>query len=78
MGVALAGVSLPIFFTGLLSLSIFSYGLKWHLRRRRRYIAVTENPLDLGHAPAAAVDHPGLPLRRARTPGSPGPACWRR
>ena len=29
MGVALAGVSLPIFFTGLLSLSIFSYGLKW-------------------------------------------------
>jgi peptide/nickel transport system permease protein len=29
MGVALAGVSLPIFFTGLLSLSIFSYGLHW-------------------------------------------------
>jgi peptide/nickel transport system permease protein len=29
MGVALAGVSLPIFFTGLLSLSIFSYGLGW-------------------------------------------------
>jgi peptide/nickel transport system permease protein len=28
MGVALAGVSLPIFFTGLLSLSIFSYALK--------------------------------------------------
>jgi peptide/nickel transport system permease protein len=27
MGVALAGVSLPIFFTGLLSLSIFSYAL---------------------------------------------------
>ena len=27
MGVALAGVSLPIFFTGLLSLAIFSYGL---------------------------------------------------
>jgi peptide/nickel transport system permease protein len=27
MGVALAGVSLPIFFTGLLSLSVFSYGL---------------------------------------------------
>jgi peptide/nickel transport system permease protein len=27
MGVALAGVSLPIFFTGLLTLSIFSYGL---------------------------------------------------
>jgi peptide/nickel transport system permease protein len=29
MGVALAGVSLPIFFTGLLSLAIFSYGLHW-------------------------------------------------
>jgi peptide/nickel transport system permease protein len=29
MTVALAGVSLPIFFTGLLSLSIFSYGLGW-------------------------------------------------
>jgi peptide/nickel transport system permease protein len=27
MGVALAGVSLPIFFTGLLTLSVFSYGL---------------------------------------------------
>ncbi|MBN9112139.1 MAG: ABC transporter permease [Pseudonocardia sp.] len=27
MGVSLAGVSLPIFFTGLLALSIFSYGL---------------------------------------------------
>jgi peptide/nickel transport system permease protein len=29
MGVALAGVSLPIFFTGLLSLSIFSYSMGW-------------------------------------------------
>lgn len=29
MGVALAGVSLPIFFTGLLSLSVFSYSLHW-------------------------------------------------
>jgi peptide/nickel transport system permease protein len=29
MAIALAGVSLPIFFTGLLSLSIFSYGLGW-------------------------------------------------
>jgi peptide/nickel transport system permease protein len=29
MGVALGGVSLPIFFTGLLSLSIFSYQLGW-------------------------------------------------
>lgn len=29
MSVALAGVSLPIFFTGLLSLSIFSYSMGW-------------------------------------------------
>ena len=29
MAIALAGVSLPIFFTGLLSLSIFSYTLNW-------------------------------------------------
>ncbi|MEU8822921.1 ABC transporter permease [Streptomyces sp. NPDC048636] len=29
MTVALAGVSLPIYFTGLLSLAIFSYQLKW-------------------------------------------------
>jgi peptide/nickel transport system permease protein len=29
MTVALAGVSLPIFFTGLLTLSVFSYGLHW-------------------------------------------------
>src|SRR5262249_31889945 len=29
MSVALAGVSLPIFFTGLLGLSIFSYKLHW-------------------------------------------------
>ena len=29
MGIALAGVSLPIFFTGLLSLSIFSYAMGW-------------------------------------------------
>lgn len=29
MGIALAGVSLPIFFTGLLSLSVFSYTLGW-------------------------------------------------
>jgi len=32
MGVALAGVSLPIFYTGLMSLAIFSYGLGWTAR----------------------------------------------
>ncbi|MEU5053105.1 ABC transporter permease [Streptomyces sp. NPDC021096] len=29
MGIALGGVSLPIYFTGLLSLAVFSYGLGW-------------------------------------------------
>ncbi|GAA3093885.1 ABC transporter permease [Nonomuraea sp. NPDC004580] len=29
MGTALAGVSLPIFFTGMISLVVFSYGLGW-------------------------------------------------
>jgi peptide/nickel transport system permease protein len=43
MSVALAGVSLPIFFTGLLSLSIFSYGLGW-LPGGGTYVALTDNP----------------------------------
>jgi peptide/nickel transport system permease protein len=40
MGVALAGVSLPIFFTGLLSLAIFSYGLGWI---DGKYVPLTES-----------------------------------
>jgi peptide/nickel transport system permease protein len=44
MGVALAGVSLPIFFTGLLSLSIFSYKLGW-FPPGGSYVPITENPL---------------------------------
>ncbi len=44
MSVALAGVSLPIFFTGLLSLSIFSYGLGW-AASGGSYTPLTENPL---------------------------------
>src|SRR5690349_2827188 len=44
MGVALAGVSLPIFFTGLLSLSIFSYAL--HITAPGgTYTPITQNPL---------------------------------
>ncbi len=43
MSVALAGVSLPIFFTGLLSLSIFSYALGW-FPGGGTYIPFTENP----------------------------------
>jgi peptide/nickel transport system permease protein len=43
MSVALAGVSLPIFFTGLLSLSLFSYGL--HLfPAGSSYTPITQNP----------------------------------
>jgi peptide/nickel transport system permease protein len=44
MSIALAGVSLPIFFTGLLSLSIFSYGLGW-LPGGGTYVSLTDNPL---------------------------------
>jgi peptide/nickel transport system permease protein len=45
MGVALAGVSLPIFFTGLLSLSIFSYTL--HIfPAGGSYTPITQNPID--------------------------------
>jgi peptide/nickel transport system permease protein len=45
MGVALAGVSLPIFFTGLLSLSIFSYGLHL-LPAGGSYTPITQNPAE--------------------------------
>jgi peptide/nickel transport system permease protein len=44
MTVALAGVSLPIFFTGLLSLSIFSYTLHW-TPPGSSYTTLGENPL---------------------------------
>jgi peptide/nickel transport system permease protein len=43
MGVALAGVSLPIFFTGLVSLSVFSYTLHW-TAPGGSYTPITENP----------------------------------
>ncbi len=44
MGVALAGVSLPIFFTGLLTLSIFSYTLGI-TASGGQYTAIEDNPL---------------------------------
>ncbi len=43
MGVALAGVSLPIFFTGLISLELFSY--KWPLFPNVQFVPITQNPL---------------------------------
>jgi peptide/nickel transport system permease protein len=45
MAVALAGVSLPIFFTGLLSLEIFSYQLHW-TAPGGSFTPITQNPLD--------------------------------
>lgn len=45
MGVALSGVSLPIFFTGLMSLVIFSYGLGW-TASGGAYTPIEENPAD--------------------------------
>jgi peptide/nickel transport system permease protein len=43
MGVALAGVSLPIFFTGLISLELFSY--KWPIFPNVQFVPITQNPL---------------------------------
>jgi peptide/nickel transport system permease protein len=43
MGVALAGVSLPVFFTGLISLELFSY--KWPIFPNVHFVAITSNPL---------------------------------
>jgi len=43
MAIALAGVSLPIFFTGLVSLTLFSY--KWPIFPNVQYVPITQNPL---------------------------------
>jgi peptide/nickel transport system permease protein len=43
MGTALAGVSLPVFFTGLIALELFSY--KWQLFPNVQYVGITQNPL---------------------------------
>jgi peptide/nickel transport system permease protein len=43
MAVALAGVSLPIFFTGLMSLELFSY--KWPIFPNVTFVPLTQNPL---------------------------------
>lgn len=47
MTIALGGVSLPIFFTGLLSLAVFSYKLGWF--KDVTYVSVTQNPLQWAH-----------------------------
>ena len=47
MGVALAGVSLPIFFTGLISLIVFSYGHPFRITAPgRSFTDFTVNPLE--------------------------------
>jgi peptide/nickel transport system permease protein len=43
MAMALAGVSLPIFFTGLISLELFSY--KWPIFPNVTFVPLTQNPL---------------------------------
>ena len=43
MGLALAGISLPIFFTGLLALALFSY--KWPIFPNVTFVPLTQNPL---------------------------------
>jgi peptide/nickel transport system permease protein len=43
MGIALAGVSLPVFFTGLIALELFSY--KWSIFPNVHYVGITTNPL---------------------------------
>ena len=43
MGIALAGVSLPIFFTGQVALALFSY--KWAIFPNVQYVGITQNPL---------------------------------
>ncbi|MEV4704656.1 ABC transporter permease [Actinoplanes sp. NPDC049316] len=49
MGVSLAGVSLPIFFTGLVGLLVFSYKLGW-TAPGGSYTPFTENPADWFYA----------------------------
>lgn len=41
---ALAGMSLPVFFTGLISLMLFSY--KWPIFPNVHYVGITTNPLE--------------------------------
>ena len=43
MGIALAGVSLPVFFTGLIALELFSY--KWPIFPNVHYVPLTTDPL---------------------------------
>ena len=48
MTVALAGISMPIFWTGLISLAFFSYQLGW-TPPGASYVSLTDNPLKWAH-----------------------------
>ena len=69
MGVALAGVSLPIFFTGLIALELFSY--KWPTVPQRAVRALHHQPARMGAEPGVALGHPRLPVRRALCQADP-------
>ena len=43
MGIALTGISLPVFFTGLIALDLFSY--HWPIFANDIYVPITQNPL---------------------------------
>ncbi len=49
MTIALAGVSLPIFFTGLISLAFFSYQLRW-TAPGGSFVPITQNPIQWGYS----------------------------
>jgi peptide/nickel transport system permease protein len=50
MTIALAGVSLPIYFTGLLALSIFSYGPTWlQWFPNDHFVGFTQSPVQWAH-----------------------------
>ena len=71
MGSRWPGVSLPIFFTGLVALAFFSYRLRI-TAPGGSFVPFTENPGAVGVFAAAALDHPRLPVLRPVRPADPG------
>ena len=70
MGLALAGVSLPIFFTGLIALELFSY--RWPIFPNVTFVPFTQNPLLWARNLVLPWISPGLPLRGAVRAADPG------
>ena len=71
MGIALAGVSLPIFFTGLIGAGIFQLPA-WYHCARRPVRSVQREPGAVGVLTAAALDHPLISVLRPVRPADPG------